>query len=244
MRMAHEIRQIGAILLGCGLLLASAGCSCSLSCTGAGFVAWGERSEQLVPGSCGQAEASSDCPHGEGCTNVGCRRGLIPAVVRGVQRVFWCLCPGTCHTCGRVRSGDAHGDTAGVVPPGVQEHSRYHPLPTQPVFSPRVDDLTPMAGNPARGKSGGAARVQTTAPMPEEPQETVVPSAKEDDRTTRAPRPLATPSSQQSTRQATKQPSSWVFAPRAGIQPPPAPEPELPLEPKDRMKTDWKAVRR
>jgi hypothetical protein len=133
-----------------------------------------------------------------------------------------------------------------VVPPGVQEHSRYHPLPTQPVFSPRVDDLVLMAGSPARGKSGGAARIQTPPPMPEEPQETTAPSAKEDDRTTRAPRPLATPSSQsqRSARQAAKQPSSWVFAPPAPLQQPPAAEPELPLEPKDRMKTEWKAVRR
>lgn len=238
--MGHRIKAIGAAVLGCGLLLASAGCSCSFSRTGAGFIAWGERSEQLVPGSCSDpGEECDSCPHGDGCTEPGCRRGLIPWLFRGVRNAWWCLCPDTCHTCGRVR----HGETAGVVPPGIQEHSRYHPLPTQPVFSPRVDDLMPMAGEPPRGKSGGAARVKLTPPMPEEPQETPAPTAKEDERTTRAPRPLVTPSSQ-SSRSVAKQPSSWVFGSPVPLQQPRAAEPELPLEPKDRMKPEWKAVQR
>ena len=241
--MAYSIKAIGAVLLGGGLLLASAGCSCSLSPTGAGFVAWGERSEQLVPGSCSDAPAA-DCPHGAGCTDFGCRPGLFPAVYRGVQRVCWRLSPGRCHTCGRAMHGNAAAGTS--PPPGTQSHSRYHPLPTQPVFSPRVDDLVPMTDQPGIGRSGGATRVQPTAPMPNQPQEPAAPSAKEDERTTRAPRPLATPSSQsqRSTTQTAKQPSSWVFSPSASPPQPPAPEPELPLEPKDRLKSEWKAVRR
>jgi hypothetical protein len=242
--MAYSIKAIGAVLLGGGLLLASAGCSCSLSRCGGGFIAWGERSEQLVPGSCSDADGTrDDCPHGEGCTDFGCRRGLLSSLYRGVQRACWRLCPDKCHTCGRARHGNA---AAAVVPPGTQSHSRYHPLPTQPVFSPRVDDLVPMADEPIMGKSSGATQVQPTAPMPPESQEPPAPNAKADERTTRAPRPLATPSSQsqRSATQTTKQPSSWVFSPSASPPQPPAPEPELPLEPKDRLKSEWKAVRR
>jgi hypothetical protein len=241
--MGRRTKAIGAITVGCGLLLAAAGCSCSLSRCGSGFIAWGERSEQLVPSSCADSdEASSGCAHGPGCTNFGCRRGFLPGIFRAVQRACWSLRPDTCHTCGRAR----HGETAGADPPGVQEHSRYHPVPTQPAFSPRVDELAPLADSPAHDRSGSAAPVQMTPPMRTKPQETTVPNANEDDRTTRAPRPLATPSSQSqgATPQAARRPSSWVFVPPAPLKQPPAPEPELPLEPKERMKAEWKAVQR
>ena len=203
---------VGLALLAGGLLLASSGCTCYRPRHG--FVLRGDWSLELnrVPWVGSRAKCDQDC--GEACsqcTASGCETegdaGSQPAPAR--QPLGSRLFPfrGVCRTCGSGRCGDSPGRPDGQV--GYHNHPRFHPVPTQPVFSPRpegqlamADEVYGDAPRPPAGKRGNAARTETP-PVPPEPEAIPAPSPTKEDWKSRGPgKPGAARDGQ-----------SWIFSP-------------------------------
>jgi len=140
---------------------------------------------------CGEASAGQPigyevpCPTGAHVTPVPGRRCLV------------------CSNCGR----HASSATAEV---GYQNHSRFHPVPTRPVFSSRDNEQSDVVSAtalqemlaPGKAATGGPSSIRITppAPVPEEIK-APRPEPKSRDRVTQAPRRLDTAENS----------SSWVF---------------------------------
>jgi hypothetical protein len=131
------------------------------------------------------------------------------------------------------------------LPPGVQSHSRFHPVPTHPVFLPRTDCepvapgalVSPEPGVELIPPGTALPQIQPSppAPMPED-----VPATQTDTRHDRV-----TGSGKQVTGAAASGgPRSWIFTPPAMPQESPVIAARLPAEPLERGRPEPQTLRR
>jgi hypothetical protein len=152
---------------------------------------------------------------------VGCRGVLLPScdslakmVCEKGKRHAGCRC---------VQPRQAPPD---ALVGGSQDHSRFHPVPTRPVFAPLLTEPTFLPPNQLQPMPKGTAPLENdppdnTAPLPPLPE--LIPAP--------LPEPLPKHSSTLSQLQPSTRKSSpsWVFTASA-VPPPPVRPPELVLE--------------
>jgi len=199
------IRRVGPVAIVCCLLLTCAGC-CGLR-PRHGLIVRGDWSLELnripwlasrggeyqAPGApCLSGETMSPADAGQGAS-------VLPAVAQmcGPQ------CVGQmCNHRGTRRSPVAVAKPA--AGPGYHNHPRFHPVPSQPVFSPRADRFPSVSGgtsSPAYPEPGlGAPPNDGATPQKQLPPEEIP-----------TPPPSSSTAAQAETAEETSKSSSWIF---------------------------------
>ena len=165
-------------LLALGLSLGACGCTCQTArhgCVVSGNwsmefnrVPWRQEAT-CRSGTCEPCGSLSECDGIETGSAPAARPTKADGTVGGPGRL-------PCRTCEQVaHRGIAPGPPEPPPTAGYHNHPRFHPVPVQPVFSPRVGPLamTDEASQHAAPTSGDKSAIEPdplTAPLPPEPE--------------------------------------------------------------------------
>jgi hypothetical protein len=133
---------------------------------------------------------------------------------------------GICASCGKMARFKEPGAKEQAPPAPVI--ARFVPIPTQPVFCPREENLQPTSYNPPPKPKEREASLQSKLSPPKAPLPDEIPSppviSETDKSAAAAPRHLNDPS----------EPSSWIFSPTSEKKPDQLSEAQLPPRPSER----------
>jgi len=216
-------------MLGCCLCAASAGCSQFHSRTGNHYIAASDDS----PGCGSQPEESN-----AGQQAATCQRER--PIVQKAREAVSCI------------RAELQPPAGTPLPPGVQSHSRFHPVPTHPVFLPRID-CEPVSGALIApqpdvemippGTASPQTQLSPSAPVPED-----VPGSQTDtgpDRVTDTGRDRVTGTGSRDAGAAASEGSrSWIFTTPAKLYESPVVAARLPAEPLERGRPEPQTLRR
>ena len=253
-----EHRSVAALVVGCCLLLACSGCFGTQPTPGLILQRGWSLDPNRVPPLDSQSTAHEESSQsdGGGGTASPARTGRdvpfpteaapktpgleqtdcqTPCPPDSYLRRGGPICGGgrrVCGMCGRLRR-----PVEPAVEVGYQNHPRFHPVPTRPAFSPRLDQLpVPLRdvipndfSAPELPPEGGSPQIQVIPPAPP-PEQIPTPEGEAEDegRMTRAPKRPGT----------TSHPASWIF------NPPTPPEPDPTAEAQANAKETPRWIRR